>query len=328
MTTLRKAWATGKKPMPGKPSEIGTRKNVLKHLKEDRHLLIMCLPAIIKIFIFSYLPMIGIIIAFKNYIPAKGIIGSPWNGLKNFEFFFKSIDAWRILRNTMGLNVILIVVELAASVFFALLLYEILNRKALKLYQSVMFFPYFFSWVLVGLMLTTLLNPATGMLTTMIKALTGKEIAFYSEPGYWLFILPIMGVWKSAGFSSLIYYSALMSISKELFEAAEIDGASKIQCIRHISIPFLSPMMVMLTILSVGKILRADFGLFYFVPRNISMLYPVTDVLDTYVFRALTVNGDFAMSSAVGVFQSVVGFILILVTNKLSKMYNSEFGLF
>jgi putative aldouronate transport system permease protein len=300
----------------------------LKHAKEDRHLIWMSMPAIIKIFVFSYLPMFGIIMAFKDYVPVKGILGSPWNGLTNFEFFFKSVDAWRILRNTIGLNAILIVTELMASVFFALLLYEIMSKKLLKIYQSVMFFPYFFSWVLVGLMLTTLLNPATGMLTHVFKQLTGNEVSFYSEPLYWLVILPLVGIWKGTGFGSLIYYSALMSIDKEQFEAAEIDGASKFQSIRHISIPFLMPMIVMLTILAIGRILNADFGLFYFVPRNVTVLYPVTDVLDTYVFRALTVNGDFGMSSAVGVFQSVVGLILILGTNKLAKRFNKEYGLF
>ncbi|MGG1515411.1 ABC transporter permease subunit [Paenibacillus oryzisoli] len=299
-----------------------------KRFISNWQLIVMSLPAIVKIFIFAYLPMAGIVMAFKDYVPAKGILGSSWNGLDNFKFFFQSADAWKILRNTIGLNGLLIVVELLAGVFFALLLYEVASKRALKVYQSVMFFPYFFSWVLVGLMLTTILNPSTGLLTSIIHKVTGHEIGFYSEPWYWLIILPLVAVWKGTGFSSLIYYSALMSIDKELFEAAEIDGATKVQATRHISIPFLAPMMVMLTILAIGHIMRADFGLFYFVPRNVSALFPVTDVLDTYVFRALTVNGDFAMSSAVGVFQSVVGFVLILGTNRLSKMFNKEYGLF
>lgn len=300
----------------------------LRYVKEDRQLILMTLPAVIKIFIFSYLPMFGIIMAFKDYVPVKGILGSEWNGFTNFEFFFKSVDAWKVLRNTIGLNAMMIVVELLASVCFALLLYEVTSKRMLKVYQSVMFFPYFFSWVLVGLMLTTLLNPSTGMLTLLLKQLTGVEVAFYSEPWYWLIILPLVGIWKGTGFGSLIYYSALMSIDRELFEAAEIDGATRLQSIRHISLPFLAPMMVMLTILAIGHILRADFGLFYFVPRNVSVLYPVTDVLDTYVFRALTVNGDFGMSAAVGVFQSFVGFVLILGTNKMAKLFNKEYGLF
>ncbi|MFD2329875.1 ABC transporter permease [Cohnella sp. GCM10020058] len=299
-----------------------------KPVARNGQLILMSLPAIIKIFIFSYLPMIGIVMAFKDYVPVKGIAGSAWNGFDNFRFFFQSADAWRILRNTLGLNAMLIVVELIAGVFFALLLYEVTAKKMLKVYQSVMFFPYFFSWVLVGLMLTTLLNPSTGMLTTLIRELTGYEVAFYSKAWYWIIILPLVAIWKGTGFGSLIYYSALMSIDKELFEAAEIDGASRTQSIRHISIPFLLPVMMMLTILAIGQIMRADFGLFYFVPRNVSALYPVTDVLDTYVFRALTVNGDFAMSAAVGVFQSLVGLVLILGTNRMAKLFNREYGLF
>ncbi|WP_223869676.1 ABC transporter permease [Paenibacillus sabuli] len=297
-------------------------------MRKNGQLIAMTLPAILKIFVFAYLPMAGIILAFKDYVPVKGMFGSPWNGFENFAFFFQSADAWRILRNTIGLNALLIAAELLAGVLFALLLYEIASKKLLKAYQSVMFFPYFFSWVLVGLMMTTLLGPSTGMLTTLIRKLTGHEVSFYSEPWYWLIILPLVAVWKGTGFSSLIYYSALMSIDKELFEAAEIDGATRVQSIRHISVPFLIPMMVMLTILAIGNILRADFGLFYFVPRNISALFPVTDVLDTYVFRALTVNGDFAMSAAVGVFQSVVGFFMILGTNWLAKRVNRDYGLF
>ncbi|NOU63902.1 ABC transporter permease subunit [Paenibacillus sp. LMG 31461] len=307
---------------------VGVPRKKHKRFISHWQLIVMSLPAIIKIFVFAYLPMVGIMMAFKDYVPTKGILGSPWNGFDNFKFFFQSADAWRILRNTIGLNGLLIIVELLAGVFFALLLYEVAGKKTLKVYQSVMFFPYFFSWVLVGLMLTTLLNPSTGLLSTLIRKMTGYEVAFYSEPWYWLIILPLVAVWKGTGFSSLIYYSALMSIDKELFEAAEIDGATKVQTVRHISIPFLAPMMVMLTILAIGHIMRADFGLFYFVPRNVSALFPVTDVLDTYVFRALTVNGDFAMSSAVGVFQSIVGFILILGTNRVAKLFNKEYGLF
>ncbi|THF79187.1 sugar ABC transporter permease [Cohnella fermenti] len=288
----------------------------------------MTLPAVVKILIFSYLPLIGIVIAFKDYVPRLGILGSPWNGLENFEFFFKSSDAWRILRNTIGLNALIIAAELVVAVSMALLLYEISNRKALKAYQSIMFFPYFFSWVLTGLMLTTLLNPNNGIVSRLIEDMTGREAAFYSEPWYWIVILPLVSIWKGTGFSSLIYYSALMGIDKDLFEAAEIDGATKLQAMRFISLPFLMPIMVMLTILAVGHILRADFGLFYFVPRNVSALYPVTDVLDTYVFRALTVNGNFTMSAAVSVFQSFVGLVLILGTNRLAKMYDKEYGLF
>lgn len=312
------------KPFRRKPKEH----TLVKHIKEDRELLLMTLPAVIKIFIFSYIPIFGIIIAFEDYIPAQGVFGSPLVGFKNFEFFFKSNSALTILRNTIGINVLNIVLATVANVLFALLLYEIASHVLLKIYQTVMFIPYFFSWVLVGLMMTALLGPTSGFLTNLIAHISGNHIDFYSQPWYWVIILPLVHVWKGVGFGSLIYYSVLMSIDKELFEAARIDGATKMQTIWNISLPFLMPMISVMTILAVGSIIRADFGLFYFVPQNVPSLYPVTDVIDTYVFRALAQNGDFTMSSAVGVFQSVVGFVLVIVTNKVAKKYNEDYALF
>lgn len=299
-----------------------------KILKKDKDLVVLCLPAIIKIFVFSYLPMVGIIIAFKDYYPIKGIFGSDWNGLKNFEFFFKSSDAWRILRNTVGLNLIMIFSSTLISIIFALLLYEVTKRTLLKIFQSIMFIPYFFSWVLVGLLFTTLLESPSGLLTRIIFTLSGKQIGFYSTPSYWAAILPCVYIWKSTGFLSLIYYAVLMSIDSELFEAAQIDGATKLQTIMHISLPFLFPMMSVQIILAVGNIIHGDFGLFFYVPRNLGVLYPVTDVIDTYVYRALTTDGNFGMSSAVGLFQSFVGCIMILATNKIANRINHDYGLF
>jgi putative aldouronate transport system permease protein len=298
-----------------------------KHIVKDRQMILMCLPAIIKIFIFSYIPMFGIIIAFKNYIPSKGILGSEWNGFKNFEFFFKSDAAWTVLRNTIGMNFIFIITGTAVSVIVALFLYEITNKHFLKVYQSIMFFPYFFSCVLIGLMLTTVIG-SNGLLTVFIKNITGNNFNFYGTPGAWITILPLVNIWRGTGFCSLIYYSILMSIDKELFAAAAIDGATKFQTIKNISIPFLIPVVTLMTILAIGGIIKADFGMFYFVTKNQSALYPVTDVIDTYVYRALADNGDFGMSSAVGVFQSVVGFIMIMATNKMAKAVDKDLALF
>ena len=177
-------------------------------------------------------------------------------------------------------------------------------------------------------MMTALLQPTNGLLTTIIRNITGREVSFYTEPNYWIGILPLVHVWKGVGFGSLIYYAVLMNIDNDLFEAARMDGATKMQTIWHISLPCLIPMICVLNLLAVGNIIRADFGLFYFVPRNIPQLYPVTDVIDTYIFRALTVNGDFSMSAAVGVFQSVVGFVLILTANKIVRSVNRDYSLF
>ena len=294
---------------------------------KDRALLMMAMPAIIKIFIFSYLPMIGIVIAFKNYYPIKGIFASPWNGLKNFEFFFVSADAWRILRNTIGLNLLMIVTGPVVHITVALLLYTITKPIALKIYQSILFVPHFFSWVLVGLLLTTLLDYPNGLATKLLASLN-LDVNLYGTPAAWVGIIPLVSIWKSTGFKSLIYYAVLMNISTDLFEAARIDGANEMQVVRHISLPHIVPMLIVQLILAVGGIIRGDFGLFYYVPRNLGVLYPVTEVIDTYVFKALTTNGDFGMSAAVGLFQSVVGCLMILLTNKLASSVDSSLGLF
>ncbi len=299
-----------------------------KTFRKNSPYLIMTIPAVLKIFIFSYVPMFGIIIAFQNYRASKGLLHSEFVGFKNFEFFFKSIDAGRILWNTLYLNSLMIATGLIVSIVVSLLLFEITSKFRLKIYQSVMFFPFFFSWVLVGLMMGTFLNSDSGLLTRLIHFLTGTNINFYTSPEYWPLILVLVDVWKATGYSSLIYYAVLMSIDKDYYEAAEIDGASRIQKMFYITLPFLIPMAIVLTILAIGNIMRADFGLFYFVPREQGALFATTDVIDTYVFRALRQYGDFAMSSAVSLFQSVVGFVLILATNALVGKYNEQHKLY
>jgi putative aldouronate transport system permease protein len=299
-----------------------------KDLHYNREMLLMCFPVIIKTIIFSYLPMVGIIIAFKDYSPMDGIFGSKWIGLKNFEFFFKSSSAWTVLRNTLGLNALGIVLSTIVNLMLAFLLYEISKKIVLKIYQTLLFIPYFFSWVIVGLVLTVFLSPTNGALTKLLLAFTGNDINFYTKPIYWVIILPLVYIWKGAGFGSLIYYSVLMSIDNEIFEAAEIDGANNLQRIRYISMPFLKPMICVLSIMAVGGIIRADFGLFYFVPRNLSQLFPVTNVIDTFVYRALAENGDFGMSSAVSVFQSVVAFFMVVGTNQIVRMVNKDYSLY
>ena len=281
-----------------------------------------------SILIFSYLPLIGIIVAFKDFYPVKGLFGSPWNGLDNFKFFFLSSDAWRVLRNTIGMNLIMIVTSTVIGIFFSLLLFEVAKKSLLKIYQTIMFIPFFFSWVLVGLLFTTMLDSSNGLLTVLFNSITGQQINFYSEPGYWVAIIPLINIWKGTGFSCLIYYAVLINIDSELFEAAEIDGASKWQSIKNISLPFLIPMISVWTILAIGSIIKGDFGLFYFVTKNQAALYPVTDVIDTYVFRALTNSGNIGMSAAVGLFQSIVGFVMILLTNRAANAINRDYSLF
>ena len=273
--------------------------------KDNLQLLSMALPTILLLAVFNYAPMFGLVLAFKDYKVTDGIFGSPWAGFKNFEFFLKSQDAWRITRNTLGLNFLFIIVGIICGVIFALIMFEVKRARQVKVYQTISILPSFLSWVAVGYIVYALLDPTKGILNQIIEFFGGKGISWYSEPQYWPVILLISKTWQGVGLGSIIYYAALMGVDQELFEAAEIDGANKLQRTWYISLPQLVPIIIIMGLLDVGKIFRADFGLFYNVTRNVGALYPTTDVIDTYVFRALMNQGNIGMSSAVGLFQSV-----------------------
>jgi len=288
----------------------------------------MCAIPVLLLFIFNYIPMFGVIIAFKNYRFDKGILGSEWVGLKNIEFLLKSNDFVRIVRNTLVLNTIFIIAGLVAAVALAILMFEIKKRFLIKIYQTILVIPNFLSWVIVGYMAYAFLNPQYGLINVTLQKLGISGMQWYSNASYWPFILTIASIWKGVGMGAVMYYASLMGIDREYFEAAEIDGARKIDTIRYITIPFLIPLMTILTILSIGNIFRADFGLFYQLTRDVGALYPTTDVIDTYVYRAMKVLGDMSMSSAVGVLQSVVGFILVILTNYIAGKIEPENTLF
>ena len=299
-------------------------------LKENLTLGSMTIPALVIGFLFSYLPMFGIVLAFKNYKVTKGIWGSDWADpiFKNFEFFITSSDAGRVIRNTLCMNFLFIFAGLFFSVSFALLLFEVKKAIHVKVYQTFAILPSFLSWVAVSYIVYALLDPDKGIINQMIRRFGGENISWYTEPGYWPVILLLVKTWHGVGLSCIVYYAALMGIDSELFEAAEVDGASKLQRVVHISVPHLIPIMVMMTILDIGKIFRADFGLFYNVPRNVGRLYPVTDVMDTYVYRTLMQVGDVGMSSAAAFIQSVVCTITILITNAIVKKIQPDYTLF
>jgi putative aldouronate transport system permease protein len=297
-------------------------------MKENGEFIVLSLPVIVHLFIFSYIPMLGIVLAFKNFRFDKGIFGSDWIGLNNFMFLFTSQDAWRITLNTIGLNLMFIFSGLVCSVTFALMLYEITNKNYVKLYQTVIILPSFLSWVVVGYMAYILLNPQLGVLNKILEAAGAEPVSWYSEPSYWPVILAISNIWKNVGLGSIIYYAGLMGINQEYYEAADIDGAGKFQKALKISIPNILPLMVIMTILAIGGIFRSDFGMFFNLTRNVGSLYPTTDVIDTYVYRALRVVGDIGMSSAAGLYQSIVGFIMILVTNAIVRRIQPENALF
>lgn len=302
--------------------------NSFKRLvRENIALFALTLPAILYFLIFHYTPMVGVILAFKDYKYSDGIFGSAWIGFKNFEFFFTSLDAWRITRNTVGYGAIFIVLGNMAAVTVALLLFEIRGKLALKFYQTSMIMPRFLSWVLIGYMTYALFNPTLGYFNQMLQFFGFEPIDVYSNAKYWPYILVSAEIWKTVGLSSIIYYAALMSVDPELFEAAKIDGAGRLRQIFAISLPSLTPVLTIIVILAIGNIFRGDFGLFYQIPRDIGVLYPTTDVIDTYVYRGLR-NGDFGISAAVGLFQSVVGLILILVSNWIVSKLKPENALF
>lgn len=296
--------------------------------KNDLVLTGMALPPALFIFVFSYLPMLGLIIAFKDFKVSKGILGSAWCGLKNFKFFFQSTDAWIVLRNTIGMNLLFIALTLVFSVAIALMLNELRSRRTVKTIQTIMFFPYFLSWVVVSYMLYAFLNHNYGIINTALAALGLPSVAWYSESKYWPWILTFMYIWKNAGYNAIIYYASIMGIDESYYEAAAIDGATRRQITWRITLPLLKKIIICMTLLQIGRVMYSDFGLFYQLPRDMGALFSTTQVLDTYIFRMLRVTGNVGVSAAVGCFQAIVGFILIMTANGIVRKIDKESAMF
>lgn len=288
-------------------------------------LYLMMIPGIAYLLINNYLPMFGLTIAFKDINYTKGIWGSDWVGFDNFKFLFQSSDAYIITRNTILYNVAFIIIGLIVGIGLAILLNEIKNKIAVKFYQSIVLLPYLISMVLVSYLVYSMLSVNSGFMNhTILPALGIDPISWYNEPKYWPYILIIVNVWKGAGYSCIIYLASIISIDPEYYEAAKLDGASKWQQIRTITIPLITPVVIMLTLLQIGRIFYSDFGLFYQVPMNSGALFDTTNVIDTYVFRGLMQLGDIGMSSAAGLYQSLVGFALVLLSNYIVRLINRE----
>lgn len=296
--------------------------------RKNTTLTLMALPAAVILFLFSYVPIAGLIIAFKDFRYDKGFLGSDWIGFKNFEFFFKSNDAWVVLRNTIGLNVLFIGITLVVSVAIALMMNEVRSRKMIKVTQTIMFFPYFMSWVVVGYLLYAYLHHDYGIINQLLQFFGLHSISWYARSQYWPVILTFMYAWKMAGYYSVIYYAGLMGIDDTYYEAAALDGASRWQMVWKITLPMLKGIIIVMVILQVGRIMYADFGLFFNLTRDQGALYATTDVLDTYIYRALRVTGDIGIGSAVGCFQAVVGFILIMGSNLVVRKMDKDSALF
>lgn len=292
-------------------------------------LFLIALPGILYLFINNYVPIMGIFIAFKRFSYAKGIWDSPWCGFDNFKFLFITDDAWVITRNTLLYNLAFIIIGTIISVFMAILLNELGEKLRGKFFQSTLLFPHLLSWVVTSYLVYALLGATNGFVNNTIFAGMGKEgIDWYSVKMYWPLILIIVYIWKNAGYTAIVYMAGIAGIDKEIFEAARIDGASKVKQIISITLPMLRPTVIIMTLMSIGRIFYSDFGLFYQVPMNSGMLFSVTQTIDTYVYRGLMEQGNIGMSSAAGVYQSLVGFILVMLANYIVRKKDPENALF
>ncbi|MEK0312970.1 ABC transporter permease [Cohnella sp. 56] len=286
------------------------------------------LPGLLYLLINNYMPMLGVVIAFKEINFTKGIWHSDWVGFHNFKYLFATSDAYVITRNTILYNTAFIVLGLILSVAVAILLNEVRSRIR-KAYQSALLLPYFLSTVIVAYLLFGLLSPEYGLMNKAVLPMLGLDpVYWYMDPKYWPVILTLVYIWKSIGYSSIVYIAAIVGIDQEYYEAATIDGATKWRQIRHITIPLLYPIMTIMTLLAVGKIFYSDFGLFFQVPMNSGPLLPATNTIDTYVYRGLMQLGDISMASAAGLYQSVVGFALVLLSNFAVRKINRDNALF
>ena len=289
---------------------------------------IMVLPLVILLIMFSYIPMFGLIIAFKEFNVPDGLLNSPWVGLKNFEFFINSQYAARITFNTIYLNFIFIIVGTVVALILAIILVDLKRKRLAKFSQAVRFFPYFISWVIVGYFSYALLNMDYGLLNQILKFFGLNPVQWYVEPSYWPLILTIASTWKAMGYTAVIFLAGISGINKEYYEAARVDGAGKIQQIFNITLPSLYPLLIILTLLSIGRIMYADFGMFYNMVKDSGPLYSTADVFDTFIYRSLRVTGDIGMAAAANFFQAIVGFILVMGSNLMVRRIDSEKALF
>ena len=304
----------------------GKKKNALK---EYWPLYLMMLPALLYLLINNYIPMAGMVIAFKKLNFAKGIWASPWAGIKNFKFLFASKDAWIITRNTLLYNVAFILVNMVVGIAIAILITEVRNTKLKKIYQSAILLPFLMSMVILSYIVYALLSAENGLVNNSILPLFHIDsIQWYQEPKYWPVILIIANCWKGVGYGCLIYIASLIGIDPSFYEAARLDGASKWQEITKITQTSLVPTIITLLLLSIGRIFYSDFGLFYQVPMNSGVLFPTTNVIDTYVYRALIEQGNISMSSAAGVYQSLVGFCVVMLSNWIVRKVDKDQALF
>lgn len=327
--------------MPNQQKSFASEEQAL-HLEEKRHgvrgflhkvykyrtYLLLLLPATVYTLVFCYYPMTGVVLAFKNYNFRDGIWGSPWCGFSNFEFFFKSGQAVTVIRNTVLYNITFIVVGVFLQVMVAVFLTEIRNRRYRKVSQSLMFLPYFISWVVVGVIAFNIFSSDYGFLNTLIVAFGGTKISFYSTPEAWPFIIVFFEVWKGIGYGSVVYLAAIMGVDTEIYEAAELDGCNVFQRIFKVTIPSIRPTIMIMVLMALGRVFKGNFDMFYNLTGDNGLLYNYTDVIDTLTMRTLINNNNYGMSAAIGLMQSVLCLITIIIANKLVRRYDPDSALF
>ena len=299
-----------------------------KELRKNWLLFVMLIPAVVYVLIFSYWPMSGIVLAFKDFKTRLGIYASPDVGFQNFRFLLISGKLGLLTRNTILYNLAFIFLGVILEMGFAIILNELLGKKLKKGMQTVMFLPYFISWVVVSAILFNMFNFEKGTANNLLTALGAGKFDLYNTPEAWPAVLVMVNAWKKTGYGMVVYLAAITGLDQEIFEAASIDGANVWQKIRHITIPSLLPQMMILVLLALGNVFRGDFGMFYQTVKDNSIILPYTDILDTFVYRSLIQTGDIGMSAAAGLYQSVLCFITICVANFLVKRTQPDYALF
>lgn len=303
------------------------KKSAKEVWKDNWEYLLMCLPMVLKILVFSVLPMLWLLMAFQDYKGFQGLFGSAWVGFDNFEYFFKSGRIWRAIRNTLGLNLMFIAVGTPITIAMALFMFEMKSRFTTKLFQTIYFFPYLISWVIVQYCTDAILA-GNGLINGILRAFGAEQTDFFAtkSAGLWPLILLFCNIWKNTGYSLIMYYSALQSLDTSLIEAAELDGAGKLRVMWHVSLPHLRRIVAILLIMSMGGVFRSDFGLFWFIPQNdvSGALLSTTETLDTYVYQMSILNFNYSTGTAISLVQSLVGMGTLLLTNYIVKIIDRE----
>lgn len=303
------------------------KQRFLREMKQNGFLYLLTLPGILFFFVFSYVPMGGLVIAFQDYSMRYGIFGSRFNGVDNFKFLFQTGDIWRVTGNTLFLNILFILFTTLMSVFLAVLFSEVRSRGFKRITQSISILPNFVSWTVIALFLDAFIDPTTGMLAKWLARM-GCPVDFYANAAVWPTLLVFLRIWQGAGYGAIVYIATIVGIDPQIYEAADIDGATRLQKIFRITIPILKPTIILMTLFGVGRIFYGDFGMIYALVGDNSLLFKTTDVIDTYVYRMMRMLRNYGMSAATGMFQSVLGFLFIMVVNWLARKLEPDSALF